>query len=281
MNAMKITVVVDNTVPISAKSPFLAEHGFSLLIEHAGKKILFDAGQSQAVVQNLSLLKVHPAEIDALVLSHGHYDHAGGFYHLVQHGKKQYPLYAHSGIFTMRYSTAGGIRQYIGVPHTKEQLSALGVDWQLGETPREIAPKLWFSGHIPRQTSYEHGDTRLVTCSSDCCDCQDPMEDDISLFYKTDKGLIVVGGCTHSGLVNTVVHGFAVTGTKRLVGWVGGTHLGPVTQQQQEDTMQRMEQWAPEFILAGHCTGFPMMAELSRRFGSKFIPAFVSASIEC
>ncbi len=278
---MKITVVLDNTVPMSAKSPFLGEHGFSLLIEHAGKKILFDAGQSNAAVWNLSLLGVHPSEIDALVLSHGHYDHAGGFYHFLMHGKKRYPFYAHSGIFTMRYSTSGSVRQYIGVPHTKDQLSQLGADWQLGDTPREIAPDLWFSGHIPRQTSFEQGDTRLVTCTADCCDCQDPIEDDISLFYKTDKGLIVVGGCTHSGLVNTVSHGFAVTGTSKLVGWIGGTHLGPVTQQQQEETMQRLEKWEPEFVLAGHCTGFPMLAELSRRFGNKFIPAFVSASIEC
>ena len=89
---MKITVVVDNAVPISAKSPFVAEHGYSLLIEHDMKKILFDAGQSQAVVHNLSLLGTSPTELDALVLSHRHYDHSGGLLDVLQHRHKRLPF---------------------------------------------------------------------------------------------------------------------------------------------------------------------------------------------
>lgn len=276
---MKATVVMDNSVPTNQRIPFRGEHGFSLLLEHESKKILFDTGQTAAVVHNLSLLHVQPSEIDALVLSHGHYDHTGGLYHLLQHGRKRYPLYAHSDIFTPRFSVTKDSRHFVGMPYVKDQFTTLGVEWQLGKEPRELAPNLWFSGQIPRRTDFEPGDTRLVTCCGDE-DCPDQIIDDISLYYLTGKGLVVIGGCTHSGLVNTVSYGLELTGAKRLYGWIGGTHLGPVGTEQQTKTLDTLESFQPEFVMAGHCTGFPMMAELSRRFGSRFIPAFVSATAE-
>jgi 7,8-dihydropterin-6-yl-methyl-4-(beta-D-ribofuranosyl)aminobenzene 5'-phosphate synthase len=276
---MKATVVMDNSVPINQRSPFRGEHGFSLLLEHESTKILFDSGQTAAVLHNLSLLNIQPAQIDALVLSHGHYDHSGGLLSLLQHGRKRYPLYAHSDIFAPRFSVTKDSRHFVGIPYVREQLTALGVDWRLGKEPREIAPNLWFSGEIPRETDFETGDTRLVTCCGDC-DCPDAINDDISLYYASGKGLVVIGGCTHSGLVNTVRHGLALTGAERLYGWIGGTHLGPVGADQQTKTLDALEGFRPEFIFAGHCTGFPMMTELARRFGSRFIPAFVSASVE-
>ncbi len=278
---MRITVVVDNTVPISAKSPFFAEHGYSLLIEHNSKKILFDAGQSQAVVHNLSLLGTSPTELDALVLSHGHYDHAGGLLHVLQHGRKRLPLYAHSDIFIPHFSVAGGIRHFIGMPYQKEQLSSLGADWQLGKSPKEIFPELWFSGQIPRLTDYEPGDEKLVTSCGDGCDCQDGIDDDIALYYVHEGELVIIGGCTHSGLVNTVRHGLEVTGAKGLRGWIGGTHLGPVSKEQQSKTLDFLAQLHPEFIVAAHCTGFEMMAELRNRFSKQFIPGFVGTVVEC
>lgn len=276
---MKITVVIDNCVPISTPSPFLGEHGASLLIEANGKLILLDAGQSSAVVHNLSLLGKHPAELDAIIVSHGHYDHTGGLYHILKHRRKPISIFAHSRIFDERYSISGG-RYYIGIPHLKEGLSSIGAQWQLFDKPTEIFPDLWFSGQIPRFTSYETGDKRLITCSNGC-DCQDNIDDDTSLFYKHEKGMVVIGGCTHSGLVNTVEYGFMVTGKANLYGWIGGTHLGPVSDEQQIKTLAFLEALMPEFIAANHCTGFQMMAKLNEQFGKRFIPAFVSTSIEC
>lgn len=276
---MKVTVMMDNSVPIKMRSPFRAEHGFSLLLEEGDRKILFDTGQTGAVVHNLSLMHVSPADIDILVLSHGHYDHSGGLLSFLQHGQKRYPLYAHSGIFGPRFSVSKDSRTFVGIPYVKEQLSALGADWRLGTEPLQIAPGLWFSGQIPRRTDFETGDTRLVTCCGEE-ECPDKIIDDISLYHISDKGLVVIGGCTHSGLVNTVSYGLELTGAKRLYGWIGGTHLGPVSGDQQAKTLDRLQEYQPEFVMAGHCTGFTMMAELHRRFGEKFIPAFVSASTE-
>lgn len=277
---MKVTIVVDNSVPISAKKPFLAEHGLSLLLETDSYKLLLDAGQSSAVVQNLSLLGVHPLQLDAIAISHGHYDHTGGIPYILRHRLKPIPIYAHSQIFGLRYSLAGGGREHIGIPFGKEESICLGADWKLVNNPHEIAPNLWFSGSMPRKTNFEKGDTKLVVCTENGCDCQDDIPDDTALYYVSDKGLVVIGGCSHSGLVNTLQRGFEITGQTRLAGWIGGTHLGPVANTQQELSLSTLAEYDPDFIAANHCTGFDMMAELKRRFGKKFIPAFVGTVLE-
>jgi 7,8-dihydropterin-6-yl-methyl-4-(beta-D-ribofuranosyl)aminobenzene 5'-phosphate synthase len=277
---MKVTVVVDNAVPFGTRQPFLAEHGLSLLIEHAGKKILFDTGQTSAVISNLSLLNLRPSELDMVILSHGHHDHTGGIFHVLRHARKQIPVYAHKKVFQERYSVAGAERRFIGIPYRQELLTALGAEWRLVDKPAEILPGLWMSGHIPRTTDFEAGDPKLVTCAAGGCDCQDNIEDDISLFYAGPRGLVVIGGCTHAGLVNTVQYGLEVMGTSRLAGWIGGTHLGPLSKEQQGKTLARLRSFGPELVAANHCTGFAMMAILSECFGSRFIPAFVSTVME-
>lgn len=277
---MKATIIVENSVPINSHHPFCGEHGFSLLLETEGKKILLDAGQTGIVIQNLSLLGVHPAQLDALVLSHGHYDHAGGLPYILTHRTETIPVYAHSGIFIPRYSKGNNSRHYVGIPYLKEDLSLRGADWHLSTEPAEIAPGLWFSGQLPRTTAYETGDTRLVTSTAAGCECRDPIADDTVLYHANSEGLVVIGGCTHSGLVNAVRYGMVITGATRLRGWIGGTHLGPVSGEQQNKTLEELEQLDPDFIAAGHCTGFTMMAELYRRFKNRFIPAFVGTVIE-
>ena len=276
---MKVTVIIDNAVLPGARQPLLAEHGLSLLIEHAGKKILYDTGQSSAVVSNLSLLGFRPSELDMLVVSHGHYDHTGGIFYVLQYARKKIPVYAHPGIFQPRYSISGEQRRFAGIPHKQELLTALGAEWCFVDKPTEIIPGLWVSGRIPRNTDYETGDTRLVTCAADGVECQDTIEDDTSLFYADPRGLVVIGGCTHAGLVNTVRRGLEVTGNSRLAGWIGGTHLGPVSKEQQGKTLAQLASFGPEFVAANHCTGFAMMAKLYECFGDRFIPAFVSTVI--
>jgi len=276
---MKVTVVVDNCVPPSARAPFIAEHGLALLIEQDGARILFDTGQSATVVHNLSLLGVHPSSLDAIVISHGHYDHTGGLMAVLQHAAKPLPVYAHTDIFQSRVSIAGK-RHFIGIPFTRSQLTELGAEWKLSTKPAEIVPGLWFSGQIPRETEYEKGDSRLLTCQADGPCSEDPLLDDISLFMGSPQGLRVIGGCTHSGIINTINYGLTLTGQVKLHTWIGGTHLGPVSAGQQNDTLLALEHFNPELIAANHCTGFAMMAELHRRFAEQFVPAFVGTVIE-
>ena len=276
---MKVTVVIENCVPPGLHGPFVGEHGLSLLIENEGKRILFDTGQSGAVVHNLSLLGVHPSSLDAIVLSHGHYDHVGGLMTILQHAAKPLPVYAHDDIFQTKLSV-GKTRHYVGIPFAKPQLTELGAQWILSKLPIEVLPGLWFSGQVPRQTDFELGDSRLLTAQSDGCCSADPIADDVSLFQASPQGLRVISGCSHSGIINTIRHGLAVTGQTRLHTWIGGTHLSPVSAEQQGKSIDALEAFAPELIAANHCTGFAMMARLHERFGERFIPAFVGTVFE-
>lgn len=276
---MKVTVIVDNCVPPSIRGPFIGEHGLALLIEQDGKRLLFDTGQSDAVVHNLGLLGVHPSSLDGIIISHGHYDHTGGLMAVLQHAAKTMPVYAHPDIFQTRVSVAGK-RHFIGIPFTQPQLTELGAQWNFYDRPLELLPGLWYSGRIERSTDYELGDAKLLTCPTDGCCVEDPLQDDIALFCATGQGLRVIGGCTHAGIINTIRYGFSVTGQLRLHTWIGGTHLGPVTANQQNKTLDALEEMRPELIAANHCTGFAMMAVLSTRFGERFIPAFVGTALE-
>ena len=231
------------------------------------------------MVHNLSLLGIHPSSLDAIVLSHGHYDHVGGLMTVLQHAAKPLPVYAHDDIFQTKLSV-GETRQYVGIPFAKAQLTELGAQWIFSKLPIEVLPGLWFSGQVPRQTDFELGDSRLLIDQSDGCCSADPIADDVSLFQASAQGLRVISGCSHSGIINTIRHGLAVTGQTHLHTWIGGTHLSPVSAEQQGKTIDALEALAPELIAANHCTGFAMMASLRERFGERFIPAFVGTVIE-
>lgn len=286
---LKITVVVDNNVPPGAQGPFRAEHGLSVLLETGVRKILFDAGPSDIILHNLSLLGIHPREIDAVVLSHGHYDHTGGLGSFLTMARKKMPIYSHPGIFQPRYSVKGEQCRYVGIPFTKEYLVHLGADFHDVSEPLELVPNLWISGAVPRETAYEEGDVSLVVPDTTCECCgdvplpwrKDSLPDDMAMYIRCAEGLVVLGGCAHSGIINMVNHGLQVTGSIRVKGLIGGTHLGPTTEAQQNATMSALEWFAPDFIASNHCTGFAMMAKLSQVFGKKFIPAFCGTSLEC
>ena len=273
-----LSIAVDNCVPIGGGQPFLAEHGLSMLLETGGTRLLLDTGQSgTAVVNNLSLLGAPPATLSGIVLSHGHYDHCGGLAQVLAHAGKRLPVHVHEEAFAVRYSESGGARKFVGIPHRREYLESLGADWRTARQPEEILPGVWVSGSVPRRTAFETGDARLVTLPEGGvgCACQDALDDDMALYLRTEAGLVVLAGCAHAGMLNMIAHGLEVTGCTRLAGWVGGTHLGPVSSGQQEASIEALLALQPEFVAASHCTGFAMLARLQAAFGERFKPAFV------
>ena len=276
----RVTVVVDNCIPLGNDAPLLGELGLALLVETAGKRFLLDTGQSSAVTHNLQLLGASPEQLDAIILSHGHFDHAGGIRHVLQNAHRRIPIYLHEEAFAARHSVSHGAECFIGIPYRREQIEGWGGDLRFIHDPLQLLPDLWLSGSVPRRTSFETGDTHLTTTGPDGNMIQDAVDDDMALFVRLGDDLIVISGCTHSGLVNMVRHGLAVTGAQRLRGWIGGTHLGPASADQQRQTFDELAKLAPEFIATSHCTGFAMMACLQERFGARFTPAFVGTTIE-
>lgn len=274
---MKIAVALDNCIAFGGKKSFRAEHGLSLLIQHAGLRWLMDAGQTDAAFHNLGLLGVTPGQLEGIIVSHGHYDHTGGLVAMLAQAGKTLPVYMAPDIFMRRYSRSGGVQRYIGVPYAREMLESMGADFCLVDQPRQLAEDLWISGPVPRQTSFEIPDTGFV----DETGAEDIVADDMSLFYAGEKGLTVITGCAHSGLINIIQYGLAVTGCKRLHGIIGGTHLGPASPERQDATLDALASFAPDFVAANHCTGFAMMTRLQTMFGEKFIPAFVGTVVEC
>jgi 7,8-dihydropterin-6-yl-methyl-4-(beta-D-ribofuranosyl)aminobenzene 5'-phosphate synthase len=275
---VKITVAMENSVPPRERRPFRAEHGLAMLIECEGQRILFDTGQSGEVVRNLSLLSVHPSQLDAVVLSHGHSDHAGGLAAVLTHAGKSLPIYAHPAIFSERYSSRDGVAHSAGLPFSREHLESLGAVFYLSQQPQNITRALTTSGTIPRLTEFEHVSTDLVIPSENGV-TPDPLSDDLSLFYYEAGNLVVILGCAHAGMVNIIRYGMQQTGASRLIGMIGGTHLGPADSRQIAESLSSLEGYHPEWVMANHCTGFSIMAELAQRFGSRFKPAAIGVSV--
>jgi len=264
---LKITVLSENTVGLSRG--VTGEWGLSLLVEAGMKRILFDTGEGGNLLGNAVSLGVRLKTVDTLVMSHGHYDHSGGMRSFLRH-RGRLPVFAHPDLFSSHYSSQDN-PHYIGVPFCREELESLGAEFTFSREPREIAPGIWVSGEVPLKTGFEKGDHRLFRLEKNGCrTAPDPLRDDMSLYCLTPKGLVIVVGCAHAGLVNIVEHGRTVTGVEKVYGIIGGTHLGPAPVEQQEATIAFLRGLDLQFLSANHCTGLPMIARLSEVFGSRF-----------
>lgn len=261
----KVTVLVENTVGVSLG--LIGEWGLAMLLDWAGRKILFDTGEQGNLLDNAARLGVDLTSVDTLVMSHGHYDHTGGLMaFLSQRGRL--PVYAHPELFAQHYSQNPKDR-YIGVPFSQEELISSGADFIFTQEPVEIAQDLWISGQIPRRTSFETGDNRLYQLAADQ-KIFDPINDDLSLYGITSEGLVVILGCAHAGLVNIVEHARQVTGVQRVYGIIGGTHLGPVSASQRAATLDYLQQLDLQYLAVNHCTGLPVIAQLANIYGPRF-----------
>jgi len=262
---IKVTVLVENTVGIPAG--LTGEWGLSMLIEAGGKKILFDTGESGGLANNAAALKVDLQSVDALVISHGHYDHTGGMRAFLRR-RGRLPVYAHPRLFSSHYSALPR-EHYIGIPFCREELESLGAHFIFLQEPGEIAPGLWVSGEVPRKTAFEEGDSRLFWIESGN-KLPDSVIDDVSIYCSTPEGLVIIPGCAHAGLVNIIEHARQVTGIDKVYGIIGGTHLGMVPKTQKEATIDFLKQIDLPFLAVNHCTGLPTAAGLSHIFGSRF-----------
>ena len=231
----KLTILCENSVG----RPFgvIGEHGFACFIETEAGNVLFDTGQGLGVCNNAAVLGKNLASIQAISISHGHYDHTGGLPQVLDR-TGPVPVYGHPDIFVSRTWSDANTTRYVGMRHRREYLESLGAQFQLSRQPVEISQGVYLSGEIPRNNDFERPDPNMTLYpQGTMAVCPDPISDDLSLVVDSDKGLILVLGCAHAGMINVFNHVLKTFGRDRIYAVVGGTHLGFAQPAQFDETL--------------------------------------------
>jgi 7,8-dihydropterin-6-yl-methyl-4-(beta-D-ribofuranosyl)aminobenzene 5'-phosphate synthase len=263
---VSVTILVENTTPIPG---FQGEYGFAALVEVDGKKILFDTGSADALIKNAAAGGIDLAQIEEVVISHGHFDHTGAVipFLLTGRGKK---VYAHAGIFIPRYVVLGEYKRDIGVSFKSKEIQANGAESIITNEFTEIYPAIFVTGEIPRNTDYEDvGGSFYVLINEKMV--PDNIYDDMSMVINHPEGLIVISGCAHAGIINTIEHAQRKTGQKKVKAFIGGTHLAGASEDRMTKTIAALKEFDIEKIIACHCTGFDAMVKLRNALGDKVI----------
>lgn len=259
---LKITVLTDNYV---AAPNLLAEHGLSMLIEADGQRILFDTGQSRVVLHNAETLGISLTGLDAVVLSHGHYDHTGGLADLLPE-RSPAAVFLHSAAVESKYIRGEHPpHRSIGMPKISRQaLDALRARIVWTDSATEVVPGVWCTGEIPRVPGNGQS-TSGFFCDAECR-TPDPLADDQALFIETPDGLVVITGCAHSGIVNTLDRACTLSGHNEAYALVGGFHLGRAARDQLDAVVYAVGRRNCRLLSPCHCTGLGAHAYLRARF---------------
>ncbi len=249
---MKVSVLTENT----ASAYFIAEFGLSYFIEHDEKNILFDTGHTDVFLKNAKKLNIDINKTDLIVLSHGHWDHGNGLKYL--ENKK---LLCHPDAFKKRYSKMN--QSNIGLDLSYEVLNNK-FELIVSSTPYHISENIIFLGEIPRLNDFESQKTSFVDSNSDA----DFVPDDSALAIVVRDELIVITGCSHSGICNIVEYAKETTGIKNVKTVMGGFHLKE-NDIQTKRTIQYFKEKKIKNILPSHCTRLPALAAFYNEFEIK------------
>ncbi len=278
LDKMSLTVLAEDSVLY--ESPYWGQHGVSFLMEASlndiKKNILIDVGQNhEALWHNMQLLNINPTIIDAIVITHCHYDHTLGIVDMLRDiGKKDLPIIAHPGLFRLNFIDNPYLR-HVGVMQSdsREKIEANGGKVYLTRHPLQIMPGLVTTGEVERQTDFEEVGIALKTIIDDDKIIEDNMKDDISLIANLKgRGIVIITGCSHAGIVNIVKQSIEISGTKKIKAIIGGLHLVEAPPDRINKTVEALSSFDIDLISAGHCTGFEAQVKLYNIFKEKFLP---------
>ena len=260
-----------------------AEHGLSILVEldlgSDGMKLLWDTGASgEVLLQNSRLLHIDIDAIDQICLSHGHYDHTGGLMAVLQQIKRRIPVLAHPDIFSPKLKARPALG-YIGLPFTRNQAEGVGAVFLECRGPAALAPGLFTTGEIPRLVGFEKVEGFWTIKEGQYG--PDIIPDDLALAaVLPGRGLAVITGCAHSGIINTIRQAQRITGVEELYAVIGGFHLMGADRERIDATARTLLELDPAVIRPGHCTGPRAVCLLQQALGERCQPLAVGETID-
>lgn len=264
---IQITTLSENT---ASATHLLTEWGLSILIEVNNYKILLDTGQTFSAAYNAIALGIDLSQIDKIVFSHGHFDHTGGLLHILKMVNGEVEIIAHPDIWAAKYGKRPEEKEKdIGVPFPRKAAETLGAIFNLTKEPVWISENIVTSGEIPMPTEYEEIDSDLYVKEQGKLK-PDPLWDDQALFLKSKRGLVIILGCAHRGIINTIRHAQKITGIEPVYAIIGGTHLLRASPQRLDLTIAELLSSGVQRLGVSHCTGLAASAILAQTFGEAF-----------
>ena len=259
---------------------YIGEWGFAAIIESDGNQILFDTGfRPNTVLENADSLNIDLSQIEHVFLSHNHMDHAGGLKQLRQKLMIKNPramkfVHVGKGIFLDRFSK--GVNRNTFKKYRRE-LEEIGIEFIIHEKPKEIFPNIWTTGEVPRIHNEKNwSGFREIVGNGETV--EDNIPEDQSLAIVTKKGLVLVSGCGHAGIVNTLEHVSSIHGkNSKIVAALGGFHLFNKTNRDISWTAKHMRKHGVKYFLGAHCTGIDAVYQIRKHNKMKRENCSVSA----
>ena len=280
---LQITTLIENTPDDEGRLAY--EHGLSFYIEFQGKKLLFDSGQTGAFLENAEKLKKDISDIDYFLISHGHYDHSSGVMQTIEKLGQKTKMLVGKDFFAPKYKLLeDGEYKYTGNPFTEAELTERLQEKnivleQLDEDVKYVTDKIVIFGNFKSETGFEQHNPNFFirqepSCQGGVCTLggwqQDAFREEIAIGLITDKGLVLVVGCSHVGIINILKH------VKKhidlpIYSVLGGTHLVAADKVRLCRTVEELEKLGLRQIAVSHCTGDEGVCMLRERFGENFI----------
>ncbi len=257
-NVLRIVILSENT---AEGRGLRGEHGLAFWVERGDNRLLFDTGQGLVWSDNAAALRLDLARLDGIVLSHGHYDHTGGLEQVLGRVAKPIPVHAHPDALQPKYrQTADGVRE-IGMPTgCRKALDGANAQVMLARKPADVAPGIRTTGEIPRRHPEERAEERFYRDADGRR--EDPVLDDAALILETTAGIVVLLGCAHAGLINTLEQVCELTSGAPIRAVVGGMHLRSASPERIAWTLRELRRFDIGTLIPLHCTGQQAAAAL-------------------
>ncbi|MCW7753188.1 MBL fold metallo-hydrolase [Desulfobotulus sp. H1] len=269
----RITLLAENTTATGAA--LMGEHGLSFLMETPETSILFDTGQGMVLGANARTLGKDLSRVETIVLSHGHYDHTGGLV-FFEAGEKNKRLVAHPAAFAPKWAGRGpGQLIPIGCPFTEEEIRNRGFLIETSTISLPLSTGIRTTGEIPMVTDWERVESYFFAGEPAQ---PDSMPDDMGLILESAMGTVLILGCTHRGIINTLTHVAGITGSRHFHAILGGLHLGQADEKRLNQVSSGLKDFSFDHMMIGHCTGIHAYGHLRRVFGERVTSLSVGSS---